>query len=192
MDALPASIPAIFAGVDRILHLGDVTAESTLEQLRAIAPVEAVRGDHDSDLAHLPRTRVIEVEGRKLGLVHGNRSHLWEEPITFLGTLTLGLWWDFPGLDRWLLRKIPEADIVIHGHTHLGRMTRYGDRTILNPGGVFQITAATCAERLRRDPSWFEWCWLQVARHGRRPRKPSVGILEVWPDEIRWELIPIY
>jgi hypothetical protein len=38
--------------------------------------------------------------------------------------------------------------------------------------------------RLAQQPGWFEWCWLQVARHMRRNQKPSVGILEVSPAGI--------
>jgi hypothetical protein len=30
-----------------------------------------------------------------------------------------------------------------------------------------------------QNPGWFEWSWLQVARHMRIHTAPSVGILEV-------------
>jgi hypothetical protein len=50
---------------------------------------------------------------------------------------------------------------------------------LFNPGGVHQWNATTATRRLRQKPGWFEWCWLQVARHLRRVERPSVGILEV-------------
>jgi len=50
---------------------------------------------------------------------------------------------------------------------------------LFNPGGVHQWNRATAEQRLKQGPGWFEWCWLQVARHMRRSPKPSVGILEV-------------
>ena len=43
-------------GVDEILHAGDVGSEAVLDQLRAIAPVHAVRGNVDSAALGLPPT----------------------------------------------------------------------------------------------------------------------------------------
>ena len=37
----------------------------------------------------------------------------------------------------------------------------------------------TARRRLTQHPGWFEWCWLQVARHLRRHEQPSIGILEI-------------
>jgi hypothetical protein len=48
-----------------------------------------------------------------------------------------------------------------------------------NPGGVHQWSPATATCRLAQHRGWFEWCWLQVARHLRRYEAPSVGILEI-------------
>ena len=45
--------------------------------------------------------------------------------------------------------------------------------------GVHQWNPRTVALRLAQKPGWFEWSWLQVARHLRDYSAPSVGILEV-------------
>ena len=64
----PALHRAIFrrlAGVDVILHAGDITEQSTLDTLSRIAPVVAVRGNHDE--LDLPYQRVVDcgaVQGR--------------------------------------------------------------------------------------------------------------------------------
>jgi hypothetical protein len=44
---------------------------------------------------------------------------------------------------------------------------------------VHKWNRQTVAARLAKNPGWFEWCWLQVARHMRDLAPPSVGILEV-------------
>ncbi|MFA5192251.1 MAG: metallophosphoesterase family protein, partial [Verrucomicrobiia bacterium] len=41
---LDPQISALFAGVEHILHAGDIGSESLLDALRAIAPVTAVLG----------------------------------------------------------------------------------------------------------------------------------------------------
>ena len=176
---LPARLFEVLAGVDLILHAGDVTAESTLDDLARIAPVQAVRGDHDRALASLPAERELMVDGRRIVVVHGNRSRWIEEPATFLWTITLGFYRPHGGLPAALRRRFPNADAIVFGHTHRA----YADTTdgilTFNPGGVHQWTPATTAARLRQRPGWFEWCWLQVARHIRSYPRPSAGILEV-------------
>jgi putative phosphoesterase len=74
IDRLPDRIFKVLQGVQLIVHAGDINTSSTLEQLEQIAPVHAVRGDHDRGLGALPRWRQLTVEGRKIVVVHGDRS----------------------------------------------------------------------------------------------------------------------
>ena len=191
MDRLPDRIFEALAGVDLILHAGDVNGGATLEQLRRIAPVEAVQGDHDGELASLPHHREVVVEGRRIVLVHGNRSRWLEEPATFLWTITLGLYKPHGGLPSSLRRRFPDADVIAHGHTHRPLIDRSARPLVFNPGGVHQWTPLTTAVRLRENPGWFEWCWLQVARHIRSYPAPSVGILEVTPTTVEPKIIAL-
>lgn len=179
LDDLPAAVFDSLAGSDLILHAGDVGGLETLEKLRAIAPVEAVRGDHDGALDGLPRELVVEAGGLRIALVHGNRSRLVEEPVTFLGTVSLGTCWPSPGLHRALRRRFPDADVVVYGHTHTPAIDGRRRPLVFNPGAVYQVDRAAAEARLRRGPSWFEWSWLQVIRHRVRVPEPSVGVLEV-------------
>jgi calcineurin-like phosphoesterase family protein len=58
---------------DLILHTGDFVSASFLDELRTIGPpVEAVygNGDEPSLKASLERTRVLDVEGARIGVVH--------------------------------------------------------------------------------------------------------------------------
>jgi uncharacterized protein len=190
IDRLPGRVGELLAGVDLILHAGDITSLETLAELGRIAPVEAVLGDHDAGL-DLPRRRLLEVGGRRIGLLHGNRSHLWEEPVTFLGTVSLGLWWPTVGLDRFLLGAFPEADVVVYGHTHFAASRRVGGVLLFNPGPVYQVTRKEADRRLARRPGWFAWSWLQVIRHRRDHPRPSVGRLEIGPRGITASILPL-
>jgi putative phosphoesterase len=176
---LPERIFEVLEGVDLILHAGDIDGADTLTSLRRLAPVEAVKGDHDRSLQALPDSREVTVEGKRIVVVHGNRSRWLEEPNTLLWTLSLGYFRPHRGLPRTLRRRFPQADAIVYGHTHRARAETIEGVLLFNPGGVHQWNPTTAARRLAQHPGWFEWCWLQVARHLRRYEKPSVGILEV-------------
>src|SRR5271170_5795421 len=71
----PEAIAAL-AGVDHILHAGDVGAAGILDTLRHIAPLTAIRGNVDGSgvCAALPATDVVELGGRLFYLVHSLRD----------------------------------------------------------------------------------------------------------------------
>lgn len=190
LERLPGRIAELLAGVDLILHAGDIGSLDTLAELARIAPVEAVRGDHDGGL-ELPDERVVEVGGRRIGLVHGNRGHLFEEPATFAGTISLGYWWPKAGLHRHLLRSFPGADAIVYGHTHNADARRVGGTLLFNPGAVYQVTPEEARRRLARRPGWFERSWLEVIRHRRVWPQPSIGLLEIGPDGIAASILPL-
>ena len=191
VDRLPGRVFELFEDVDLILHAGDISARETLAELERLAPVEAVRGDHDGALPELPHVRRLEVEGRRIALLHGNRSRFIEEPVTFVGTVSLGYFWPTPGLHRWLRRRFPEADVIVYGHTHEAGIRRQGGTVIFNPGAVYQVTPEAARRRLDREPSWFEWSWLQVVQHRRRHPRPSVGILELSASGVTASILPL-
>ena len=179
LDRLPASALEALAGVDRILHAGDVDGRATLEELGRVAPVEAVRGDHDRGLSDLPRVRELTVEGKRIVMVHGERSRWIEEPHTLLWTLSLGYFQPHRDLPRSLRRRFHNADVIVYGHTHRADARQVDGALLFNPGAVHQWNPETTMRRLRQRPGWFEWCWLQVARHIRRFEPPTVGVLEL-------------
>jgi putative phosphoesterase len=63
---------AALAGVDLIIHAGDVGDPKILRQLERLAPVHAVRGNVDRGdwAADLPLTRVVEVGDVTLYVLH--------------------------------------------------------------------------------------------------------------------------
>jgi putative phosphoesterase len=69
---LRPEVAMALAGVERILHLGDVGKPSVLEALERIAPVTAVRGNTDrtGPCSELPETDVVLIEGRYVYMLH--------------------------------------------------------------------------------------------------------------------------
>ena len=111
---LPAAVHDALAGVDHILHAGDVGPVDIITELEAIAPVTAVRGNTDFAI-DLPETRLVEFGGNKF-LIH----HIV----------------DFPVLSQTMLALLTEEQpqIVIFGHTHMPCNERLDGVLYLNPG----------------------------------------------------------
>jgi putative phosphoesterase len=67
----PGAIKAL-AGVEMIIHAGDIGKPAVLEALQCIAPVVAVRGNNDTDAwgRALPDTEVVEVGDVALYVLH--------------------------------------------------------------------------------------------------------------------------
>lgn len=101
---------------DLVVHVGDFTALSVLDELRDLAPVAAVHGNMDEPALRgtLPERLVVEAEGLRIGLVHdagpARRRH-----------------------ER-LLAAFPGCDVVAYGHSHLPEVTRVEDTWVVNPG----------------------------------------------------------
>ena len=105
-DSLPEELISKIQGVDMIIHLGDFTELSVLNEFKKIAPVEAVAGNMDSHIVRreLPETRILELEGFKIGLVHGYGGP--------------------DGLIKYAkdIFKDSKLDCIIHGHSHIPRI----------------------------------------------------------------------
>jgi putative phosphoesterase len=106
------------------LHGGDIVGAPVLEQLRSLAPVEAVAGnmDHAELLAILPERRVVEVGGARIGMVHigGPATRRAER----------------------LAESFPGCNAVVYGHTHVPEVTRVGEVWVLNPGSPTERRSA--------------------------------------------------
>lgn len=73
-NQLPAALFKILDGVDLLLHAGDLVEEKVLDELRILAPVEAVAGNMDPFylVPLLGRKKVLDVAGYRIGLIHGD------------------------------------------------------------------------------------------------------------------------
>jgi putative phosphoesterase len=82
---------AALAGVDRILHMGDVGKIAVLEELGKIAPVTAVRGnvDREGPCSELPETEVVMLGEHYVYMLHDlNTIHLDPAAAKFAAVLS--------------------------------------------------------------------------------------------------------
>jgi putative phosphoesterase len=111
---LPAAIN-VFKGVDLIIHAGDIGNSEVLDDLNAIAPVYAVRGNMDmvERLRALPETEAIEIGNVLLYVIH-----------------------DIHRLD--IAPSKAGFDAVIFGHLHCPSIAEKKGVLFLNPGSAAQ------------------------------------------------------
>src|SRR6187401_2930721 len=94
----PEVFPAL-AGVDLILHAGDVGGSDVLIELGTIAPVQAVYGNCDSPGEPGLDARIaLDIEGLSIHVSHGHELGVSPTPEKLLARYA--------------------ADIIVFGHTH--------------------------------------------------------------------------
>ena len=108
---------AALAGVDLIIHAGDVGGADVLRQLSEIARVEAVSGNVDDRRDPLlPRERTLVVAALTIHVSHGD---------------------EFGSPRPELLLARYAGDVLVYGHTHRHLVFRSADnRLVVNPGAA--------------------------------------------------------
>ncbi|MDW8298969.1 MAG: YfcE family phosphodiesterase [Anaerolineae bacterium] len=183
-----AAIAEVFQGVAQIVHLGDIESQLVLEKLAHIAPVSAVMGDDDA--IRLPRKRILEIAGVRIGLVHGQRS-LWIERIRPMLLKGLGKPVDaWNGMQTDLLRwfQADNVQAILFGHWHRVYNAWHNGTLLFNPGAVYAMTVEALCWQRQHAPALLRR--LIAAHHLRRAmRAPeryqaesTVGILTVHED----------
>lgn len=104
------------AGVELILHAGDVGGEEVLDELQWIAPVHAVYGNTDPP----GQPRLAESIEMMIGDLRVHASHGHEV--------------GFPNPAKLLARY--DADVIVYGHTHKQLITHADERWVVNPGAA--------------------------------------------------------
>ena len=131
---IPQEVINAFQGVELILHAGDLVTLPTLRGLEAIAPVTAVQGNMDmpSVRLSLPPKSVIEVESRRIGLIHGH--HVPHPNQVLSPPLNLEI------MHQYLLSEFADEviDCIVYGHTHQAHLETYHGVLIINPGSATQ------------------------------------------------------
>lgn len=108
-----------FRGVDLVFHCGDWVSKAVLEALTGQGwEVLGVAGNMDPPELHcaVPVKRELEVQGTRIGLVHG-----WGAPR---------------GIERRVIGVFPGVDIVVFGHTHQPFWGKLGEVWLFNPGSA--------------------------------------------------------
>ncbi len=132
IKALPPRVCEVFRGVDRILHAGDINSRQVLDQLAEVAPVEAVAGNADLFKHGLPLTRMIEVDGRRIGLVHGHGG--WSRYLRSKVRDQFGF--DEEHYLKIVRGSFGPVDAIVFGHTHRFYRAERSGILLLNPGPV--------------------------------------------------------
>ena len=116
---LDPTVLEVFAGVDHIIHAGDVLDAAILEALQTVAQLTAVHGNvDDGKLAtSLPRDASGDVDGVSFVVSH-KRKRLMKRLGT--GRLAAGG------------GRLP--DLVVFGHDHIASATWVDGSLFLNPG----------------------------------------------------------
>ncbi len=132
-EAMPELWPHLFDqfhDVECILHAGDIHELQVLDQLEAVAPVYAARGngedgsggrDIQPDDHRLRESWLIEIGGFNIGLTH--YIPMPEMPPR----LTVQTWKEklFPGVN---------LDVLVYGDTHVEQIDMIDDTLCVNPG----------------------------------------------------------
>ena len=115
---LPDAICEHFAGVELIIHAGDLSVLSVTKELETIAPVVAVQGNVEEDevIHALPIKREIVVGHCRIGIVH------------ILG--------DSHNREKIARQEFPNARVVIYGHSHIPWNEDRNGLLLFNPGSA--------------------------------------------------------
>jgi putative phosphoesterase len=115
---LPEALWVQFAQVESIIHAGDLSVLSVLDELATIAPVTAVQGNIEQEevVLKLPIKRQITIGWCKIGIVHilGEREHYARNGR----------------------REFPDAHVVIFGHSHIPYNQEHNGQLLFNPGSA--------------------------------------------------------
>jgi putative phosphoesterase len=131
-EHLPAPVFEAFAGVDLVMHAGDVYVNRVLDELAQIAPVLAALGNGDEGLdghrfkldpdARVRVAHLLQIEGVRVGLAHA----LPTPDETSDEVFERAMHRHFGGI----------VDVLVMGHSHLEGITRFGSTLVVNPGSA--------------------------------------------------------
>mgnify|MGYP001557801344 CR=1 FL=1 len=129
-------LPEMMAGVDAILHAGDLGSREVLDALGGIAKVHAVRGNIDPAGLKLPPSFKMTFENVQVAVQH-------QLPVP---QSELEAWADGEMLgkmhperrDEFLASFEETTRVVIFGHSHQPCLVKLGNRLFFNPGSAGQ------------------------------------------------------
>jgi uncharacterized protein len=111
------SLASVFAGVEAIIHAGDIGKLEVIARLEEIAPVIAVEGNNDS-FGRFPVERVEVLNGHRVLVRHifGELHQLRKK-------------------DKQMIEEL-RPGVVVFGHSHRPYQQKLGDAMLFNPGSA--------------------------------------------------------
>ena len=120
-DVFRDDVKDILRTCDGIIHAGDITTESLLEELRRMGNIYVVRGNNDWRFRRtLSQTLRFEIEGVNFFMTH-DRRNVFKSPARGAS--------DAAGQGN-----LEGVDVVIFGHSHKYFQEMVDGRLWLNPG----------------------------------------------------------
>lgn len=116
---VPAELLLPLAQADAILHAGDVSTASVLDDLRHFAPVHVVMGNTDGSSVQAWGARptlLLDLAGLRVGMVHDSGAR--------------------EGRGARMRRLFPDADLVVYGHSHIPFDGSDAGVRLFNPGSA--------------------------------------------------------
>lgn len=115
-DDIPKAVYEGIAGVDMILHAGDLLKLDIFDRLSKIAPVKAVCGNMDdvNVRSRLPNKDVITIGQVSIGLIHG-----WGAPSDLIDLVS---------------HEFKDVDAIVFGHSHSPLIETKNGILFFNPG----------------------------------------------------------
>ncbi len=157
----PAILPTLEkAGVSQILHAGDISIPKVLKQLEEVAPVLAVRGNRDWFL-NLPMQRIIQAQGKRIGLVHGHGN--WASYLRDKARFLLRGPQTFEFFMLRAMGLVNNVGILVFGHNHEPMVKNVNGLLVINPGSA-------CCQAVANKP-------------------PSVAILRIQEGQAKAEIV---
>jgi putative phosphoesterase len=161
----PEIIPALKAGgASLILHAGDISIPSVLEELKTVAPVQAVRGNRDwYFMDKLPLVQNLDLAGVPVTLMHGHGGWLnyFRDKLYYLRD-----GYQIVRYQKKVIQLAPGARVIVFGHTHHAENRLVDGRLLFNPGSA-------------------HFGYLQAL-------PPSIGFLKFYAGgDVRGEIVPL-
>jgi uncharacterized protein len=115
---IPEAVWEHFAGVELVIHAGDLSILSVISRLETIAPMVAVQGNVEQEevMLALPIKREVVVGQCRIGVVHilGDAKHY----------------------ARTARQEFPHARVVVFGHSHNPYNQEHDGQLLFNPGSA--------------------------------------------------------
>ncbi len=114
-DTFIRHMERVFRGIDMIIHAGDITSKAMFDYLNSW-DLRAVRGNMDefNIKSFLPDKRIEEIEGKRIGIIHGRGGP--------------------QGIEDLVMGEFENVDAVVFGHSHVPLNTQREGVMLFNPG----------------------------------------------------------
>jgi uncharacterized protein len=131
---LDPRLPELLAGVDSILHAGDVGSQAVLDDLVRITGVKAVRGNVDGAELNLPLSLKLRFENVQVEIQH--QLPIPQEELEKWADGSL-LPQKYPERRAGFLENFDsETKVVVFGHSHRPCLLAMGNKLFFNPGSA--------------------------------------------------------